>query len=410
MTLELEQNLIGTLLAYPEALRQVEGLQAEHFSEPLHGRVFAEVIQQICTGGHVSVVTVAAKIGTEHNRYLAACAASSSTIVNLRALADGIMDAALRRAAVKSCEDALQGLQSGEAASEVIAVLRKSLEQGSATRLFNDAGAVCEAIIEDLGNDSPATPTGIALLDKAMDGGMYPGKAYGFAARKKIGKTILASTISHNLNHAGVKHLFICGEMGEKEIHQRSIARSLTLYPSAFRSGYAERAHVMNRIAELATNGPRNAIYYDAPGLTFDNLKQAVGMAVMKHGIKGYILDYWQLVGGKSRNASMAEHLLDVAQWIADSCRKLGIWALVTAQINQDGNTRGGEGIRLAFDQIYQIHPEDYVKGSKTDGDASLSGRWIEMMDTRYTAWNDIGGENAPRLLINEHGPYFEEC
>ena len=99
-------------------------------------------------------------------------------------------------------------------------------------------------------------------------------------------------------------------------------------------------------------------LYEDAPGLTFDGLKDMVSRAVAKGKIKGYILDYWQLVGGKPKNKNTAEHLDEVAQWIADFARKHNIFAVVAAQINQEGNTRGGEGIRLAFDQVYQINRE----------------------------------------------------
>ena len=92
--------------------------------------------------------------------------------------------------------------------------------------------------------------------------------------------------------------------------------------------------------------------------------------------ITGIIFDYWQLVSGKDKRKSTAEHLDEVAQWIADYCRRGILWSIVMGQINQEGNTRGGEGMRLAFDQVYQIHRPDLGK----------SETWIAMMETRYTA------------------------
>ena len=95
-----------------------------------------------------------------------------------------------------------------------------------------------------------------------------------------------------------------------------------------------------------------------------------VGRAIVRHGIKGVILDYWQLVGGKVRNESEEFHLRNIAQWLADTCRKHSIWALVAAQVNQEGNTRGGEGLKLACDvyfaelaRIVESHPFDEGKG-----------------------------------------------
>jgi hypothetical protein len=94
----------------------------------------------------------------------------------------------------------------------------------------------------------------------------------------------------------------------------------------------------------------------------------------------------------------------EVAQWIAEICRKLDIWALVAAQINQDGNTRGGEGMRLAFDQVYHLQPV-----GQDGGDITLPGRWLEMMDTRYTQWANIGSPDMAGLMLNEKGLFFEE-
>jgi len=146
---------------------------------------------------------------------------------------------------------------------------------------------------------------------------------------------------------------------------------------------------------------PKNVIYRNAPALTFDELKQCLDESVSKFKIKGLILDYWQLVGGKPKSKSNSEHLDEVAQWIADYCRKKDLFSIVFAQINQEGNTRGGEGIRLAFDQVYELKaPKD---------DPSRSGRWLEMRDTRYTKWINIGSDETSKLFLQEKGLYFQE-
>ena len=71
------------------------------------------------------------------------------------------------------------------------------------------------------------------------------------------------------------------------------------------------------------------------------------------------------------------------------------------AQINQEGNTRGGEGIRLAFDQVYVLRAPDEMSGR--------SERWLEM-STRGTR---NGGLSAARIIraftLNEFGPHFSD-
>lgn len=211
--------------------------------------------------------------------------------------------------------------------------------------------------------------------------------------------TVLASTISYNLAQEGVKHLFICGEMGPKEIQQRNLARELQVFPSAFRNSYGRSEDFMLRIAQYVTRSKRCIIYQNAPGLTFDKLRQYCVSAVYKHKVKGIILDYWQLVGGKASRASTAEHLDEVAQWLANFGRQHNVWMFVTAQENQDGNTRGGEGLRLACDQCYCLHRENLNE----------PGAWMEMIDTRYTRWTSIGDKDFPALYMHDKGPYFSQ-
>lgn len=405
-----EQQVIGALLTFPESLNHAEGLKPKHFAESLHVGLMAEILAVSAEGGNPTLPILSARLrlSADENRYFARCIAAAGSVIGMRELVDCVIAESQRREVSALCRETAQLLEEGGDVATLIAELRGKIDGSIEHRRMRHSGKVTEAIIADLTANVTPVSTGIARLDKAMAGGLIPGKAYGFAARKKVGKTILASTVSHNLNHAGVKHLFLCAEMGEREIHQRNLARELGMYPSGWRDGYAKAPHNLNRLGEIAVSGPRNTIYLDAPGISFAELRRAVATAVMRHKISGFVLDYWQLVGGKEPRMSTAEHLGDVAQWIADICRKMRIWAFVTAQINQEGNTRGGEGIRLAFDQVYQIHAQD--GDTTTPGDLSLPGRWLEMMDTRYTAWLNVGSLHEPALMLNEKGPFFEEC
>ncbi len=69
---------------------------------------------------------------------------------------------------------------------------------------------------------------------------------------------------------------------------------------------------------------------------------------------------------------------------------------LVAAQVNQTGNTRGGEGLKLASDMYFTLHRE---KGAQ--------GAWLEMEETRYTLYTDVGSANHPGLWLSKTGPHF---
>jgi replicative DNA helicase len=259
--------------------------------------------------------------------------------------------------------------------------------------------AVSQQIVAECHAAGLPIGTGLPRLDRAMDGGVYPRKAYAFAARMKVGKTIMASTLSYNFCKQGVKHLFLAGEMGATEIHERLLARELDWSPSRIKASSLRQSEADRQAVEAVRSKFDSVLYKNAQGITLEKLQSVVELCVLNHGIKGFILDYWQLVKGRDKSESEASFLEKVAQWIADACRRYNIWAIVMCQLNQDDNTRGSEGIKLAFDQVYKICRE---------GDLS-SEYWLEMMGTRYTQWNDVGEKAAPAFIRKAEGPYFQQ-
>jgi replicative DNA helicase len=341
-------------------------------------------------------------------RYLGSAVANSLSLVHPVEEAKLLVRMSQKREFIIACQrSALMAASPSDdqTADEHAAHLNTDIERiirGYGIPDFQNDFEISQGILADMKDQRQPFSTGLGKLDTLMGGGLYPGRSYGFAARKKVGKTVLASTISCNLNLEGVKHLFICGEMSPKEIHQRNLARLTNSFPSEFRNEYSQNKSFETKVASAAFASKRCILYHNAPGLTFTELKRVASSAVFRHSIKGFILDYWQLVGGKEKGKSTSEHLDEVAQWIADFGRKHGVWTITFAQINQEGNTRGGEGIRMAFDQVYQI------RGMGENEDISFPDRWLEMMDTRYTAWGNIGSAIQAGLSMNPKGPYFE--
>lgn len=411
VNVESEQAVLGAFLTWKDAFVHHGNLQTQHFSEPLHQRIFEAMQTQWQAGNNFNPVTLRpqfendpALVDIGGAKYLMTLAAHSVAVVDVADHIDLLVDLFQRRALLEVCTDAMVAIQipGNQPPVELAADFSVKLSEaatGLSTNLFRTRRQVREAIVQGMGRERKIYSTGIALLDKAMRGGLYAGKSYGFAARKKMGKTILAGTISDHLGKRDIPHLLICGEMSDEEIEERLMAHDLSVTAEKFSEKYD--TEFAGRAARNAIESSDAVITLPAPGITFSALKRYVLMARMQKRITGFILDYWQLVGGKPKGKTTAEHLDEVAQWVADACRKYDLWSITMAQINQEGNTRGGEGIRLAFDQVYTLNAPD--------DDAARSERWLEMADTRYTAWRSVGSASKPAFYLNPHGPYFSE-
>jgi len=405
--MDAEFGVIGCVLASNAVMRDISFLTPEDFYSKPHGDIWQAMLKLHLDEQPISPFTVPPLMENPKGlaesggaqQYLFASLKSALMVFDTIHAAKYLADLSQKRRFAFACVTAAENICRGGSESldtqviELKSIIEK-ITDSPGKNVFENNYEVGDQIIRDMQNNIRPFSTGLKKLDQAMDGGLYPGKSYGFAARKKVGKTALGATISCNLNQAGIKHLFIAGEMSAKEIHQRILSRVANVFPSAFRSSYGKSNDCALKIAQAVNTMPKNIIYKNAQGVTFDELKHIVDLAVHRHKIKGFILDYWQLVGGKQKGQSTAEHLDDVAQWIAETSRKNNLWSITFAQLNQDDNTRGGEGIRLAFDQLYQLHRKNL-----TQPEASL-----EMMETRYTQWLNIDG-----LMMHEQGPYFYE-
>lgn len=410
---EAEIQLLGTILANNRAYGQVAGfLKAEHFADDRHAKIYAAVSKVMDDGQQATAVTLKAFFDRGDDpdaaggpAYLFRLSKAAVTAIYAQQHGRLILDCYLKRRAMEILDAGLARLSDPDEGADANQILLDTISEtesltAQGVSQVQSAREVRESIVADMGREVPCYSTGFRCIDIAMGGGLFAEKAYGIAARKKMGKTMLAGQISRALNHAGVPHLYLAGEMGPKQIEQRNMAMEMGINSLAF-LGRRPRPEFITRAGDHAVSAPEHQGYVDAAGLTFERLRREVIHAALTRKIKGFILDYVQLVGGQPRGKSRAEHLEDICQWIADTCRKRKLFAIVLAQINQEGNVRHGEGLRLAFDQVYEL---------KRDQGGDGLGAWLEMMDTRYTRWTPVGDETKPALFLNTSiGPHFEE-
>jgi replicative DNA helicase len=413
---QAEFSLLGKIFYENNLLDRLSFLSPEHFWVPEHGEIFQFMLDMRAKGDPITPITlskfydIGSDIGTP--RYLAK--AMDAAVVCFSPIEDAqvIVEMATKRSVIAELNRQLREIKSGgRTAAEIIGEINTGLsgllQAGTMTKFQTDRELAVE-ILHRMRNPLPSYSTGLQTLDRAMEGGINQAMNYLLLGRKKMGKTTLASTISYNLAQPteqepdGVKHLFIAAEMKSAEIFQRVLARMLKTYASNFRGQEArENYDLQHKLEEQIKQIRGNIIFLTAPSITFERLRKVVAEAQSLYRIKGFFLDSLQLVGGKAARTSRVEHQDEVAQWCAEITRQEDIFSVVTAQMNQFGNVRFGEGCRLACDQAFELRaPED---------DPSMSARYIEMLETRHTGWMNIGDETSTCLTMDAFGPYIFE-
>lgn len=405
---EAENALLAILLANNRAIDKIRSIVDEHmFSDAFMGRLYRAICRVYDSGLIANVVTLRPEMDTDPSFIgkatgsgpsLAKVASGIVTMANPEDYAEHIRDLWCRREMVSRLDQLLSDtrMQDGsvdELISGAMHQLTSLIKNQQAQDLSNRDAA--EQVVNAITRPPPFYPTGMPNLDRILGGGIYAGKLYGLAGRKKAGKTLLLATISKHLNIASVPHLFVSLEMTPLEIEQRNAAGHIGINPIVFLKK-PTRA-LAEQVAEYQAQLPQNVWYEHRPGIDRDELLQLITRAQVRHGIKGVIIDYQQLVRGRKRDETQEQHQGMVAQDVADLCKRDSIFAVMGAQLNQEGNTRGGEGLRLATDAYLVLHREG----------TSRSG-WLEMQDARYVPYRNVGSPDNPGVWLR-NGSHFSE-
>jgi replicative DNA helicase len=188
--LEVEQGLLGALLDNSDVWTVVSAsLQPEHFSEPLHARIYAAIVEMASHQGLVSPFVLKTKLESDPAfkdvggfAYISGLIANALPRVTLESHSSLIRELADRRAVIASCETAMAEASdtgSGEFRRTISRHLDSltSVLDGARERktCFTLAEASANAIarLNRLRSGEPdfnAIPTGLKSLDTATGG------------------------------------------------------------------------------------------------------------------------------------------------------------------------------------------------------------------------------------------------
>lgn len=413
---DVEMNLLGSCIREPKLIPfAAELVDSEDFSYPEFQMAW-KYLQGCFNSKKTPIATVLnEQIGDQGYFQSLVDSSTAFDADGIRDMAQVVNDFAVRRQGLYTIHELAHDLSNQHVemcASDIIA--QKSQELANVrgmTETSVDACDVIDEIVDDLENHDALAcySTGIHQLDQIMAGGVYSKKFYGIAARQKHGKTTILSTISYNLGLQQVPHLYLTLEGASTEIIQTQVAREMGFNRLRFlEPRYRSSPEFAEDVRECRKRFANRGMRIDKkPGMTFNMLKSTISRAAIKGEVRGVIVDYIQLVNqDRGQRDTQAQHFDMVAQWLAEAAKMYGIFIIGAAQLNRDGEVRGGDGLLNACDMALYQHKHDTPYGM---GDKSYDALWLEMRASRYTPYANIGSEEVPGLVIRkDRGPFIE--
>ncbi len=430
--IEAEQAVLGTIILNNEYLNRVsEFLREEHFYEPAHRNIFAQIVHNV-EKAQIVANQVTLKQFFENDEavksfggvaYLSVLLGAASSIIDIADYGRLIHDLALKRELSMIGEDIVNRIYKTEdkaSATEQIesaeANLFKLSEHGNGRSDFRSISASLKEtldktlIAKQRGANISGVSTGFSDLDKIL-GGMQESDLIILAGRPSMGKTALGVNIAVNackfLNQdiSDSKNKKAVGffslEMSSDQLASRILSMECSINAGKFRTGQLSETEweaVAMRSAEISK---MPLFIDDTPALSISAIRTRVRRMVRKNNLSLLIVDYLQLIRGTSTrsNENRVQEVSEITQGLKAIAKEFSIPVIALSQLSRAVEQREDKRPQLAdlresgsieqdADVVAFVYRDSYYHERKRpqDGDPKFAEWNQKMNEVRHLA------------------------
>jgi replicative DNA helicase len=410
---EAEAALLGALMIDNRLAEDVQlKLRPDHFYEPLHARIYEQILKLVDRNMIASPVTLRPLFDQDEEMkelggpsYLAQLTGSGAAIIGARDFAEQIYELALLRALVgvgrEMVENALDTSEEvdpkGQIEQAESALYRVAEEGGGegTVKSFAEATRLAVQMAEkalNTGGGLSGLTTGLETLN-AKTGGLHGSDLVILAGRPGMGKTALATNIAFNTaarlvrdredgiadeKSAGAGVAFFSLEMSADQLATRILAEQSGISSESLRMGKISQQDFRN-LARAAADLESLPLYIDdTAGLTIAALRTRARRLKRQRGIGLVVVDYLQLLQGSGRNSNdnRVNEISEISRGLKTLAKELGVPVLALSQLSRAVEQREDKRPQLAdlresgsieqdADMVWFVYREEYYVASR---------------------------------------------
>ncbi|HET7606312.1 MAG TPA: replicative DNA helicase, partial [Sphingomicrobium sp.] len=369
---EAEAALLGALMIDNRLVEDIQlKLKADHFFEPLHGRIYEAILRMTDANRIANPVTLRPLFESDENikevggvAYLAQLTGSGAAVIGARDFAGQIYDLALLRAligvgrglvegALDTSEDVAPLAQIERAETELYKVAEEGGAEGRA-KSFSDATKealeMAERALNSGGHLSGFT-TGLESLN-AKIGGLHKSDLMIVAGRPGMGKSALGTNIGFAAaqrfmrdvedgiepeKSAGAPVALFSLEMSADQLATRILAEQSGISSENLRMGKISQQEFRS-LARAAAELQSLPLYIDdTPGLTIAALRTRARRLKRQKGIGIIVVDYLQLLqgSGKNSNDNRVQEISEISRGLKQLAKELSVPVIGLSQLSR---------------------------------------------------------------------------
>ncbi|GHD49720.1 replicative DNA helicase [Thalassobaculum fulvum] len=363
--LEAEQALLGAILVNNRAYERVsEFLAAEHFADPVNGRIFEACGRLIDRGQIATPVTLKGLFDQDEAlkevggaAYLVRLAASVVTVINAEDYGREIHDCFLRRQLIEIGETIVNDAfardldtpatdQIGKAEAHLFNLAENGQSEGGFTEFkvaLSESVAMAEAAFRREGGLAGLS-TGLLDLDNLL-GGLHNSDLLILAARPAMGKTSLATNIAFNVATANLRDpslprqpvAFFSLEMSSEQLATRILAERTGIPSEKLRRGQLIDDD-FGLLVQASQDLERTPIYIDdTPAIPVSTLRTRARRLKRQHGLAMIVVDYLQLMRPSPgmRIDNRVQEISMISQGLKAIAKELDVPVIALSQLSR---------------------------------------------------------------------------
>jgi replicative DNA helicase len=358
---EAEQGVLGALLMDNRAWDRVgDLLRAEDFYRHEHEAIYETIGWLVNANKPADLLTVFDRLTAQGRAeevgglsYLNDLAQSVPSASHARRYAEIVRERSVRRTLIAIGDEvASMGFKTDEDLNEQVdraAGLLSALTAGQVKEAPIGLAELAVRAIDRItelseGKRTPAISTGIAPLDRVLNGGLRGGKVYGVAARPSVGKSSLARSIGLSVARH-VPTLLLSQEMPADEVTDCVLAQVGGIESTRLQTGKLEDAD-WGRLVEAVQEASELPLYIDDQGsLTLSDIRNK---ARMVRNCGCVILDYLQLSRSTLKGATTNDQVAEISKGLKALSMSMNIPVIVLSQLNRDVEKRADKEPQLS--------------------------------------------------------------
>jgi replicative DNA helicase len=400
--LDAEMSVLGSILLDPLSVAKVlQFLHPEDFYRENNGQIYRAALDLFAAGEPIDNVTLASQLQSMGmlervggRSQLASMQGAVPTAANIEYYGRIVKEKAYKRRLISAgsdiagfgFDDSVEAEDAINKAQSLVFGVADDRDQRELAKLYDLLGPAMERISLQMesGQGIVGVPSGFHDLDR-MTGGFKDSDLIIVAGRPAMGKTSWVLNVGlHAALHAGRAIAIFSLEMSKEQLTERLLTEQAQIDAQRMHRGLlteAEFDRVSNALGPLG----EAAIYIDdTPVMDELTLQLKARQAKMRHGIDMILIDYLQLMHGRSRgDDNRVQEVSAISRALKGLARELRIPVIAISQLSRApeqrpdkrpilSDLRESGSIEQDSDVVMFLYRPEYYKSDERPGIAEL--------------------------------------